>query len=116
MPRVGYWLDGADLKAGGTGTYAWRILETIVAGLASPWEVTILCRGDREEACQELVREHGSPARVCPIPQRFSLATRALGKLGGLLGMAQSHQAVFDPWHRWLRSLNVDLLHTPYSY
>lgn len=124
--KIGYWLGNIGIKSGGSGPYAWRILEVLLENSqAHKIDIIILCSANAEANCLKLIDKYQARAKIFLIPPWIILLSRVLLrtkltllgkflsqmpiKLNVIIGVIQN----FKPWLPWFRSLELDLLHVP---
>lgn len=121
--RIGYYLGHADIRAGGTGPYAWRILNLLLCNSKDhAIKFLILCTKENRDETLALINKYQAQAKaeVCLVPFRlsflqyiFRIIEIILAKLLPGIGISKRLDLFFSPRYRWFSSLAIDLLHFP---
>ncbi len=121
--KIGYWLGNGDIKSGGVGSYAWRLLELLLSqNNHLNINLLILCYPEVEKNCLNLLDKYQIKGEICLIPKQFGLLDRSLSKFSNLISLILGKinfsidgLKYLNPWFRWFASLDIQILHVPYQ-
>jgi glycosyltransferase involved in cell wall biosynthesis len=121
--KIGYFLGNASINGGGTGPYAWRILENLlIKSKLQEIDLIILCSDEIKADCLNLIDKHQSSAKLSSIPQKFNILNRLVSRCADLISKGCTRFNIpsqglkhCNYWFRWFSSLDIDLLHVPYQ-